>query len=124
MPFRSLSVKEQSDCQCWRNRFQQVFTLAGITEVETELTPVTREKIPPHPHMFRDTFAVWYLEHGKDIPDVAKMLGHARTATTEASYAQWVQSRQQAMIARVREVQEKLPPAMVGIENLQSSVVQ
>ena len=56
---------------------QKLFTLAGITEVRNELGKAR----PPHPHMLRDTFAVWNLRHGVPLHAVSKMLGHGNPVT-------------------------------------------
>jgi integrase len=117
-PFRTKNVDVQSDCARWRRRFGHVFEIAGITEVVTEIG----EQIEPHPHMFRDTMAIWYLERGHAVPDVAKMLGHAKTATTEKSYSFWIRSREDAMVERVRKDQAELVPVQPGkVVNIQAA---
>src|SRR5579862_5319116 len=59
-PFRMKDFAAHSDTVTWRKRLQRLFTLAGITQVRNELG----KSRPPHPHMLRDTFAVWHLRHG------------------------------------------------------------
>lgn len=46
-----------------------------------------------HPHMFRHTFSVEMLKAGVALEDVAKLLGHSSTKTTERYYSQWVEAR-------------------------------
>lgn len=99
MPFRSKTVLvANDDTRKWARRLMEVFKLAGIEKVRTE-----RGKFrPPHPHMLRDTFAVWHLRHGARLHTVAKMLGHAKTATTERAYLPWVKELEDAHIADAR----------------------
>lgn len=84
----------------WRARLRLLFQQAGIASVRTEL----RDR-PPHPHMFRDTMAVYYINQGLPLPDISRMLGHSNTMITERAYLPWVQSREDAMINRVRIAQ-------------------
>ena len=44
------------------------------------------------PHDLRDTFASWLVSLGVPVAEVAYYLGHRETATTECSYARWVQA--------------------------------
>jgi integrase len=97
-PFRSKDVPANSDTRKWQRRVCEVFKLAGITEVRTE-----RGSRKPHPHMLRDTFAVWHLRHGAKLHTVAKMLGHSKTTTTEQSYLPWVKELEQAHIEDARQ---------------------
>ena len=57
----------------------KVFELSGIKEGKNELGRTRK----PHPHMLRDTSAVWHLRHGSRLHVVSKMVGHAKTSTTE-----------------------------------------
>lgn len=59
----------------------------------------------PHPYMFRDTFAVWYLTHEAKLHTVSRMLGHAKTETTEKAYLPWVREMQQHHIDDARKAQ-------------------
>src|SRR2546426_1227923 len=88
-----------SDCRKWQHRLDRLFELAGITEVRTE-RGTTRK---PHPHMLRDSFAVWHLRHGAQIRTVAKMLGHSNTRTTEKSYLPWCSELEAAHLADARQ---------------------
>ena len=99
MPFRMKQFTAHSDTVTWRKRLFVVFKLAGITSARTELG-TTRK---PHPHMLRDTFAVWHLRHGARLHTVAKMLGHSRTVTTERAYLPWVKELEEAHIADARK---------------------
>jgi site-specific recombinase XerD len=47
-----------------------------------------------HPHRFRDTFAVYLLQHDVDIRAVSRMLGHTDIATTRKYYEHWVKGDQ------------------------------
>ncbi len=110
MPFRMKECSAYSDTRIWRKRLFVLFDLAGIKLVRTELGAVRR----PHPAMFRDTFAVWHLRHGSKIHNVAKMLGHSRTATTEKSYLPWVAELEQAHIEDARRVLAQAAPKTRG----------
>jgi integrase len=89
MPFRSRTSTLPSDTRKWAHRYDALFRLAGISEVRTDHR--TRK---PHPYMFRDAFAVWYLTHGTSIFTVSRMLGHSKTQTTEKAYLPWVKEMQ------------------------------
>ena len=97
-PFRMTS-NLTSDCRRWQHRLDRLFELAGINEVRTE-RGTTRK---PHPHMLRDSFAVWHLRHGAQIRTVAKMLGHSNTRTTEKSYLPWCSELEAAHLADARQ---------------------
>jgi integrase len=97
-PFRT-SAKRASDTATWARRLQNVFTLAGITEVRTENGRLR----PPHAHMLRDTFAVWNLRHGASIYAVAKMVGHSDPTTTAKSYLPFVKELEASTIAEGRK---------------------
>jgi integrase len=101
MPFRSKTTNLFSDTRKWEHRYEALFRLAGITEVKTDLR--VRK---PHPYMFRDTFAVWYLTHGASLHTVSRMLGHAKTETTKKAYLPWVREMQQYHIDDARKAQQ------------------
>jgi integrase len=97
-PFRTTGcAKANSDTRKWHHRLKTLFKLAGITAVKT-----ARGTRKAHPHMLRDTFAVWHLRHGAKLHTVAKMLGHSKTTTTEQSYLPWVKELEQAHIEDAR----------------------
>ncbi len=98
-PFRTKNYTPHSDTITWRKRLMRLFTLAGIEKVRNELG---RER-KPHPHMMRDTFAVWYLRHGVPLHAVAKMLGHSDPSTTARAYLPFVEELQRATIAEGRK---------------------
>ena len=54
----------------------------------------------PHAHRFRHTFAAELLKRGKDIQDVARLLGHSNWKTTERYYSRWITARME----RLRDV--------------------
>jgi integrase len=97
-PFRTNPIVN-SDTRKWERRLCELFKLAGIAEVRTDLGTLRK----PHPHMLRDTFAVSALRHGAGLHTVAKMLGHAKTTTTERAYLPWVQELEDAHIADARK---------------------
>jgi integrase len=105
-PFRMKNFTAHSDTVTWRKRLMKLFGLAGISEVRNELGK-TR---PPHPHMLRDTFAVWNLRHGVPLHAVAKMLGHSDPSTTAKAYLPWVKELEQATIAAGRAALDKAAP--------------
>ena len=108
MPFRSKDTELASDCRAWEHRLGKLFALAGIAAVRTEQGKMRK----PHPHMLRDTFAVWHLRHGATVRTVAKMLGHAKTATTERSYLPWVKELEEAHIADARRALKSGKPGL------------
>jgi len=97
-PFRQKDVLLQSDTAVWARRLAALFELAGITEARTD-----HRIRKPHAKMFRDTFAVGHLRNGVPLHSVAKMLGHAKTETTERAYLPWVKELEEAHIAIVRK---------------------
>jgi integrase len=101
MPFRSKSSTLTSDTRKWAHRYEALFKLAGIIEVKTD-----HRLRRPHPYMFRDTFAVWYLTHGASLFTVSRMLGHSKTETTERAYLPWVREMQQHHIDDARKAQQ------------------
>jgi integrase len=105
-PFRSKDTDLASDTATWSRRLGAVFALAGIKEVKNERGRARK----PHVHMLRDTFAVWHLRHGSRLHVVSKMLGHAKTATTERAYLPWVKELEQAHIAEARRTLDAAAP--------------
>ncbi|MGC1585006.1 MAG: tyrosine-type recombinase/integrase, partial [Rhodomicrobium sp.] len=83
--------------------FEPLFSVAGITEVKTD-----RRVRKPHPYIFRDTFAVWYLTHGARLLTVSRMLGHSNADMTEKAYLPWVRERQQHHIDDARKAQQAI----------------
>jgi site-specific recombinase XerD len=110
MPFRMKDYDAHSDTVTWRKRLIELFNLTGIKEVRTEKGNARK----PHAQMFRDTFAVWNLRHGASLHEVAQMLGHSNTATTERSYLPWVKELEVAHIAHVRTILEHAAPKADG----------
>lgn len=103
MPFRDQKLSVEADLRKWDKALRKLFTLAGIDKVRI---PDTGKEKQPHPHMLRDTFAVWHLRHGAQLRTVSKMLGHADTTTTERSYLPWVKELEAAHIADGRKALE------------------
>ena len=110
MPFRTKDTAIASDTRKAEHRLQALFNLAGIKEVTTEQGRTRK----PHPHMLRDTFAVWHLRHGARIHTVAKMLGHSKTTTTEKAYLPWVKELEEAHIADARRSLAHVAPKASG----------
>jgi integrase len=110
MPFRSKTSTLSSDTRKWEHRYETLLKLAGITEVKTD-----HRFCKPHPYMFRDTFAVWYLTHDAKLHTVSRMLGHSETETTERAYLPWVREMQQHHVDDARKAQRTTsPPVNVG----------
>lgn len=64
----------------WRDRLARIFKSAKIEGA--------------HPHRFRDTAAVEWLQAGIPLDQVSILLGHNSTKVTEKSYNPWIKSRQ------------------------------
>ncbi|PYU58038.1 MAG: hypothetical protein DMG55_18035 [Acidobacteria bacterium] len=107
-PFRT-AVALQTNLQQWRRKLQDLFGDAGITRVKTEVGERNA-----HPHMLRDTAAVWYLRHGLDIYGVSKILGHSNPMITAKHYAPFVEELKQAHIAKMDAVLEAAKPKTSG----------
>ncbi len=73
--------------------------------------------------MFRDTFAVWYLSNGTRLRTVSKMLGHAKTETTEKAYLPWVRELHDAHIEDARGAQKNIAQVIAGRERKGRKVV-
>jgi integrase len=99
MPFRMKDYSAHSDTVTWRKRLFKLFDLAGIKSVRTERGTMRK----PHPHMLRDTFAVWHLRQGAKLHTVSKMLGHSKTTITEQAYLPWVKELEEAHIIDARK---------------------
>lgn len=98
-PFRRPGLTLPSAIHEWRRALQELFKQAGITEVQTEVG--TRQA---HPHMLRDTCAVWYLRHGVKLHGVSKILGHSNPTITARAYLPFVKELETAHIDEVQEV--------------------
>jgi integrase len=101
-PFRMRDYTAHSDTVTWRKRLMKLFTLAGIEEATNELGKARA----PHPHMLRDTFAVWNLRHRVPLHSVSKMLGHSNPTITAKAYLPWVAELEAATIADGRKALE------------------
>ena len=115
-PFRDQSKQLPSAIQDWRKQLQELFKRAKITAVRTD---VGNRK--PHPHMLRDTCAVWYLRHGMSLHGVAKILGHANPTITAKHYLPFVTELEKAHIAENNEILKaanpKAPARVLNIAN-------
>ena len=95
----------ESCIQHWRLVLQDLFKKAGV---ETAITAQKKEK-KCGPHMLRDTFAVWYLRHQiggttRNFEAVAKMLGHASSATTKKYYAPFVEELENLHVKEIKDL--------------------
>lgn len=110
-PFHFPETSEYRNKGKWRDRFQKLCIFAGVTSVETEIG----DRVAPHPHMLRDTFAIDAITRGVSLDNVAKMLGHATTVMTQRSYLQWIKKRLDHCIEDQRQaltrVQVAPPPS-------------
>lgn len=79
----------------WQRALRRLFDLADIKKPDGS-------KKRCHPHMFRHTFSVEMLLAGVDITDVARLLGHSSTKTTEKYYAPWIKARADRLEEAVR----------------------
>ena len=100
-PFLHSGMKLESSEAVWRRELQSLFDKVGIKTVKTELGERN-----PHPHMFRDTCAVWYLRHGMSLHSVAKILGDT-IKTVEDHYLPFVKELEDAVIDETKAIQEK-----------------
>lgn len=60
-----------------------------------------------NPHLFRDGFAMAYLNNGAELKAVSTLLGHSSVKTTERHYAEWLE-------APLRRVHEETAARIVG----------
>jgi len=75
----------------------------------SELMDVGHNRVNPHSHMFRHTFAYHFLQSKQgDIRDLARLLGHKRTATTEKYYLNFVPDESEELNEKVRRSWEVL----------------
>jgi len=109
-PFRHPGITLESSIQEWRSDLQDLFAKAGITQVKTDVG-----MRPAHPHMLRDTCAVWYLRHGMSIYGVSKVLGHSNPTITAKHYLPFVAELEKAHIHENKLIlaadKRKSPPA-------------
>jgi integrase len=113
-PFRRPGLTLPSAIHEWRRALQGLFEQAGITEVQTEVG-----KRPAHPHMLRDTCAVWYLRHGVKLHGVSKILGHSNPTITARAYLPFVKELETAHIDEVQQVLKAAKPKQSGRRVLQ-----
>lgn len=107
-PFRRTGITLDSNIHEWRRTLQDLFKQAGIGKVKTEVGVRS-----PHPHMLRDTCAVWYLRHGMLLSNVARVLGD-NAKTVERHYLPFCQELENAHIeenARILHAAKAKPKA-------------
>jgi integrase len=90
-PFRRKGITLDSNIHEWRKALQDLFSKAGIKKVKTDVGERTA-----HPHMLRDTCAVWYLRHGMTLHGVSKILGHSNPTITGRHYLPFVKELENA----------------------------
>lgn len=108
-PFVRKDVSLDSSVAEWRVDLQGLFEAAGIKQVMTEVGPRA-----PHPHMLRDTCAVWYLRHGMKLYGVAKILGHSNPTITAKHYLPFVKELETAHIEENEAVLAAAKPKVAG----------
>jgi integrase len=108
-PFRRTNVTLESCIHEWRRDLQGLFKKAGITKVQTDVGPR-----PAHPHMLRDTCAVWYLRNGMSLHGVSKVMGHSNPTITARHYLPFVKELETAHIAENKEVLAAAKPKASG----------
>jgi integrase len=80
----------------WQRAFRKLFALADLKNPDG-----TKRRV--YPHVFRHTFATQCLASGVPLEDVAMMLGHSSTRTTEKHYSHWIKARADRLEASVRQ---------------------
>jgi integrase len=108
-PFLRQGVDLETCEQDWRKALQALFVQAGVETVKTDV----RER-PAHPHMLRDTCAVWYLRHGMSLYGVSKVLGHTNPTITARAYLPFVKELEKAHIAENESVLAAAQPKQQG----------
>ena len=80
----------------WQRAFRKLFAIADLKNPDGSKRRV-------YPHVLRHTFATQCLAAGVPIEDVAMMLGHSSTRTTEKHYSHWIKARADRLEASVRQ---------------------
>jgi hypothetical protein len=80
----------------WQRALSSLFELAELKNSDD-----TPRRV--HPHLFRHTFATDLLAKGVSLQNVATLLGHSTTRTTEKHYSHWIQERADRLEAAVRQ---------------------
>lgn len=86
----------------WQRAFRRLFTLANLKNPDDSKRRV-------YPHVLRHTFATECLAKGVPLEDVAMMLGHSSTKTTEKHYSHWIKARGDRLEASVRQAWQDAP---------------
>jgi integrase len=107
-PFRRDGIAIDTDTHAWRRALQDLFKQAGITKVKTDVGERTA-----HPHMLRDTCAVWYLRHKMSLHGVATILGD-NVKTVERHYLPFVQELENAHIEENSKILDAVKPKPTG----------
>jgi integrase/recombinase XerD len=80
----------------WQRSLRKLFDLADLKNPDG-----SKRRI--YPHVLRHTFATQCLATGVPLEDVAMMLGHSSTRTTERHYLHWIKARADRLEASVRQ---------------------
>jgi integrase len=108
-PFRRADIALESSIHEWRRDLQGLFKKAGIAQVKTEVGMRAA-----HPHMLRDTCAVWYLRQGMSLYGVAKILGHSNPTITAKHYLPFVTELEKAHISENEGILAAAKPKSSG----------
>jgi len=108
-PFLRKGIEPESSVHEWRLDLQGLFKRAGITSIKTDVG-----ERPAHPHMLRDTCAVWYLRHGMSLHGVSKIMGHSNPTITAKHYLPFVKEMETAHIAENQGILDATRPKEPG----------
>jgi site-specific recombinase XerD len=106
--FWSGEGKKRNAPSIWHRAFERLWKLVDWPSPLVALADGeqpgegTGDPIKPHPHMFRHTFAADLLQHGMKMEEVARLLGHRTTATTEKYYHNFVQAEAEQLKEKLR----------------------
>ena len=95
---RGESVHPHTASNSWRKRIKAICKELNI--------------VPDHPHRFRHSLAAELLSHGVSVENVSAILGNT-PAIVSRHYAQWIQSRQDALDAALQKTWEQPKLALV-----------
>jgi integrase len=108
-PFLRKGIEPESSVHEWRLDLQGLFKRAGITAIRTDVGERSA-----HPHMLRDTCAVWYLRHGMSLHGVSKIMGHSNPTITAKHYLPFVKEMETAHIAENQGILDATRPKEPG----------
>jgi integrase len=91
--------RERSACGVWNRSFNRLWKLVSPP---LDLRDRSGHAMRPHPHMFRDTFAVEFLIAGGSMRELATLLGNT-VRICEKHYTPFVPQLAEALNAKVRD---------------------